>query len=252
MAPRPAWHARCPEWHVYSDFSGEPGLCPVCGAAPELTILCPHDLPTETCDCEQQLEDSVDAAEGRTAPEAEKALPPPARSRGGTVRGHRAAFRDAEGRIYYSEVIGLQPGGWLREPKPLVLSASGEVMPADRDPNFLTVVVEGQEYADSPQAEVKRAIRLECTENWDEVDLDAALGEGSRWKRRHEESAQAFIRRVLSHTRKVRRRRRLVFWLFWPLILLPLLAGSIGLIVSIPLALVWLVVRWLVGDVKGA
>ena len=55
MGARWYWVAKCPNGHVYSNFSGGADDCYECGAEPEKVIDCPHWATDEPCDCMSQL-----------------------------------------------------------------------------------------------------------------------------------------------------------------------------------------------------
>lgn len=57
MGARWPWVAKCPEGHIYSNFSGGADDCYECGKEPEVETYCPHLWDEEgRCDCAEVLE----------------------------------------------------------------------------------------------------------------------------------------------------------------------------------------------------
>lgn len=55
MGARWQWFARCPNGHVYSNFSGGADNCYTCDQPPVEVIDCPHWGIEAACNCEEEL-----------------------------------------------------------------------------------------------------------------------------------------------------------------------------------------------------
>ena len=59
MGARWSWYARCPNGHIYSNFSGGADPCDECGLTPIRIIDCPHWMvDEENCDCAERIKEA--------------------------------------------------------------------------------------------------------------------------------------------------------------------------------------------------